>query len=113
MEQSRLHAFHASELPYVFGTAGHTPALWPKIPDNLTERKLAQAMGDYWASFARSATPQAAGAPDWPGYADDRGFVHFADVPRPAHTLFPATAGRAAERRAGNEFVRTGISRRA
>src|SRR3546814_17058951 len=64
MEQSRLHAFHAYELPYVFGTAGHTPALWPKIPDNLTERKLAQAMGDYWESFARSAKPQAAGRTD-------------------------------------------------
>jgi len=92
MEQWKLHAFHASELPYVFGTAGKTPALWPKIPDTLTERKLAQAMGDYWASFARSAKPKATGAPDWPDYADDHGFVHFADEPRAAHNLFPGTA---------------------
>ena len=27
-----LHAFHAAELPYVFGTARRTPPLWPKIP---------------------------------------------------------------------------------
>src|SRR3546814_1863609 len=27
MEQWGLHAFHASELPYVFGTAGKTPKL--------------------------------------------------------------------------------------
>src|SRR3546814_2090189 len=34
----KLHAFHAAELPYIFGTAGKTPPLWPKIPDDLTER---------------------------------------------------------------------------
>ncbi|PFI27424.1 carboxylesterase, partial [Bacillus cereus] len=39
-QEWKLHAFHASELPYVFGTASRTPALWPKIPDTLTERKL-------------------------------------------------------------------------
>jgi para-nitrobenzyl esterase len=92
MEQWKLHAFHASELPYVFGTAGKTPALWPKIPDTLAERKLAQAMGDYWASFAKDAKPKATGAPDWPDYADDHGFVHFAGEPRAAHNLFPGTA---------------------
>src|SRR3546814_742097 len=92
MEQWGLHAFHASELPYVFGTAGKTPKLWPNIPDTLAERKLTRAMGDYWASFARSAKPRAAGAPDWPDYADDRGFVHFADEPPAAHNLFPGTA---------------------
>ena len=27
-----LHAFHASELPYVFGTFDRTSPLWPKIP---------------------------------------------------------------------------------
>src|SRR3546814_16895065 len=90
MEQWGLHAFHASELPYVFGTAGKTPKLWPNIPDTLAERKLTRAMGDYWASFARSAKPRAAGAPDWPDYADDRGFVHFADEPPAAPNLFPA-----------------------
>ena len=29
-----LHGFHASELPFVFGTFDGTPPLWPKIPDN-------------------------------------------------------------------------------
>src|SRR3546814_14115096 len=91
MEQWGLHAFHASELPYVFGTAGKTPKLWPNIPDTLAERKLTRAMGDYWASFARSAKPRAAGAPDWPDYADDRGFLHFVAEPRPHHPRFHAT----------------------
>ena len=30
--QAGLHAFHASELPYVFGTFDGTPPLWPKNP---------------------------------------------------------------------------------
>ena len=33
-DNAGLHGFHASELPYVFGTADSTPPLWPKIPDN-------------------------------------------------------------------------------
>lgn len=91
-EQWNLHAFHAAELPYIFGTATRTPPLWPKIPDTLTERRMADAMGDYWASFAATGTPRAKGQPDWPDYSDRRGFLHFADVPKAGHNLLPGTA---------------------
>lgn len=87
-----LHAFHAAELPYIFGTMSRTPALWPKIPDTLAEKKLSDAMTDYWASFAATGKPRAKGQPDWPDYADKRGFLHFADVPNAGHNLFPGTA---------------------
>jgi para-nitrobenzyl esterase len=92
MQEWNLHAFHAAELPYVFGTAGRTPPLWPKIPDSLTERKLAGAMGDYWASFAATGIPRAKDAPDWPSYADGRGYLHFAGAPRAGRNLFPGAA---------------------
>src|SRR3546814_13518100 len=62
----KLPAFHAAELPYIFGTAGKTPPLWPKIPADLTDPKLAPAMGDSWAEFAPSYPPQAQGKPDRP-----------------------------------------------
>ncbi|WP_447953760.1 carboxylesterase/lipase family protein [Sphingopyxis chilensis] len=88
----KLHAFHAAELPYIFGTAGKTPPLWPKIPDDLAERKLAGAMGDYWASFARGGRPQAKGQPEWPAYSDDAGFLHIAEAPKAGHRLLPGTA---------------------
>ena len=88
----KLHAFHAAELPYIVGTAGKTPPLWPKIPDDLTERRLAGAMGDYWASFARSGRPQAKGQPDWPDYSDNAGFLHIAEAPKAGHHLLPGTA---------------------
>lgn len=87
-----LHAFHAAELPFVFDTAGRTPPLWPKIPDNLAERKMIRAMGDYWASFVKGANPRADGQPDWPDYANENSFMHFADVPRALHKLHPGTA---------------------
>ena len=90
--QWNLHAFHAAELPYVFGTAARTPPLWPKIPDSLAERRLIAAIGDYWASFAATGRPITKGGPDWPDYADNRGFLHIADTPRAGHNLFPGTA---------------------
>lgn len=92
MHEWNLHAFHAAELPYVFGTATRTPPLWPKIPDTLAEKKLSDAMTDYWASFAATGTPRAKNQPDWPDYADKRGFMHFADGPRAGHNLFPGVS---------------------
>jgi para-nitrobenzyl esterase len=84
-----LHAFHASELPYMFGTADRTPVNWPKIPDNAGERNLSEAMLDYWASFARSGLPTAAGQPQWPAYGMERAYMSFEDVPRPRTALMP------------------------
>lgn len=87
-----LHAFHAAELPYVFGTATRTPPLWPKIPDTLAEKKLSDAMTDYWASFAATGTPRAKNQPDWPDYADKRGVMLFAGQPRAGHNLYPGVS---------------------
>lgn len=88
-EAAGLHGFHASELPYVFGTFGATPPLWPKIPDTPREIALSDAMLDYWTSFARTGRPQAAHAPDWPAYAQGAGYMHFADGPEPSTHLMP------------------------
>ena len=35
-----LRAFHAAEIPYVFGTTGTTPDSWPRVPDTPQERAL-------------------------------------------------------------------------
>lgn len=91
-QEWKLHAFHAAELPYIFDTAGKTPPLWPKIPNKLSEHKLIAAMGDYWASFARSGQPQATGQPDWLPYSQEKAFMHFAEKPHVRYKLFPGTA---------------------
>jgi len=84
-----LHAFHASELPYVFGAFEGTPPLWPKNAHTPEEDALVAAMGDYWTSFARTGRPQAKNAPDWPAYAPGAHYMHFAATPTPARDLMP------------------------
>jgi para-nitrobenzyl esterase len=84
-----LHGFHASELPYVFGTAEGTPALWPKVPAEPAELMLSAAMIAYWASFARDGVPHAAGQPRWQPYSSDQSYMDFADSPIPRTHLLP------------------------
>lgn len=88
MDQAGLHAFHASELPYVFGTLEQTPPLWPKVPDTASERVLSETMIDYWTSFARSGHPSAAQA-DWPAYGSAEAYLIFNSTPVPANDLLP------------------------
>ena len=84
-----LHAFHASEIPYVFGTADRTPPLWPKVPDTASEQRLAYAMAEYWVAFARDGVPSAEGQPQWSPYGTDRAYLHFEDAPRLDKHLLP------------------------
>lgn len=77
-----LHAFHAAEIPYVFGNIRDTSKLWPKIPRTMRERELSDNMMDYWVSFARSGTPVATGAPAWPVYDGSKSAIVFADKPK-------------------------------
>jgi para-nitrobenzyl esterase len=89
-EAANLHAFHASELPFVFGTADATPPLWPKIPDTPGEKKLSDAMIGYWSSFARAGQPTAKGQPDWPPYGSNGNYIAITDAPHPSTGLLPA-----------------------
>ncbi len=84
-----LHAFHASELPYVFGTADMLAPAWPHPPATAPEASLSDAMTRYWASFARSGTPEAAGQPAWPAFAPSQAYMDFAAAPRVAEHLLP------------------------
>jgi para-nitrobenzyl esterase len=84
-----LHAFHASELPYVFGTADRTPPLWPRVPDTPAERALADAMADYWTSFAKGGAPVAAAAPAWPRWDARGSHLHVAAAPMAATGFMP------------------------
>jgi para-nitrobenzyl esterase len=88
-ETAGLHAFHASELPYVFDTFDGTPPLWPKNAHTPEEDALARAIGDYWTSFARTGRPTATNAPAWPAYAPDARYMRFAATPTPERDLMP------------------------
>jgi para-nitrobenzyl esterase len=86
-----LHAFHASEIPFVFGRIGAgAPKLanWPRA-QGPAEEALSNAMIDYWTSFARTGAPEAPGEPDWPRFAPGKRYMHFAHRPEVARDLMP------------------------
>lgn len=84
-----LHGFHASEVPYVFGTLGRTPPAWPRAPATAAEARLSDAMVDYWSSFVRTGSPQASKAPAWPPYGGAAAYMAFTDAPHPSAHPFP------------------------
>jgi para-nitrobenzyl esterase len=88
-DDAGYHAFHASELPFVFGTTDRTAPLWPKIPATPQEKALSDAMVGYWTSFARSGRPQAANEPDWPAYDSTAAYMAFRDAPHASDHLMP------------------------
>jgi para-nitrobenzyl esterase len=88
-DSAGLHAFHASELPYVFGTFDRTAPAWPRIPATPQEVGYSEAMIGYWSSFARTGRPVAAHEPDWPAYGSTGAYMFFAEAPRPSNNLFP------------------------
>ena len=68
-----LHGFHASELPYVFGTVDSHAAALAEDPGNARKRRaLSDAMIGYWTSFARTGRPQAAASAGLAGVRIDR-----------------------------------------
>lgn len=114
----RLCAFHASELPYVFGHVGGgatLPPNWPR-PEGAEEAALSDAMMDYWVRFARSGTPNGPGREPWPPYSDRESFMRFSGRAVPATNLLPGMfelheAWVSAQRRAGGQwFVNVGVT---
>ncbi|RYY27124.1 MAG: carboxylesterase family protein [Sphingomonadales bacterium] len=88
-DEAGMHGFHASEVPYMFGTIRRMTPLWPKIPDTPTERNLSAAMVGYWASFTKSGVPSAKGQPAWPAHNKRAAYMLFTDKPRVAIDLKP------------------------
>ena len=81
-----LHAFHASEIPYVFGTIYKVAPNWPEIPNTPTEKRLSDAMLAYWSSFARDGAPSAPGEPAWRPYSRDESYMYFEAGPEGSAT---------------------------
>lgn len=89
MDQAGLHAFHASEIPYMFGAFKGVGPKWPAIPDTPEEKALSDAMIGYWTSFAATGVPKAAGSAEWPLFGADRAFMTFAGTAKPGTNFMP------------------------
>jgi para-nitrobenzyl esterase len=92
-DDAGLHAFHASELPFVFGTFDAVGPEWPKIPATAEQFAMSDALADYWTSFARTGKPVAARQPAWPRYDRTGAYMHFAAAPQPERNLLPGMFG--------------------
>jgi para-nitrobenzyl esterase len=88
-----LAAFHASELPYIFGQVGPSAALgpnWPRPPLTNAESQLSQAMMSYWVAFVRDGNPRASGEPAWPRFTEaQRGYLDIDERPSAQNDLHP------------------------
>jgi para-nitrobenzyl esterase len=81
MDDPGFHAFHASEIPFVFGTMAQTQLPWPPIPNTERERAMSASMLSYWASFISGGRPGAEGQPAWAAYDAARTYMAFAEEP--------------------------------
>ncbi|HWR13468.1 MAG TPA: carboxylesterase family protein [Terriglobales bacterium] len=88
-DDAGVRAFHASELPYVFGNIDRTMPLWPKIPTTALERRLSDAMIGYWTAFVRTGRPSAANEADWPTFEPAGSYMAFEQAPRASTHLLP------------------------
>jgi para-nitrobenzyl esterase len=89
-----LEAFHASELPYIFGKLGVLATIvpnWPVPPQTSAESQLSEAMMSYWSSFVRDGVPRAPGQTRWPRFtAGQRGYLDIDESPSARRDLHPA-----------------------
>tara|TARA_R110000782_G_scaffold164438_2_gene256455 strand:- start:779 stop:2410 length:1632 start_codon:yes stop_codon:yes gene_type:complete len=74
--EADLCAFHASELPFVFGALDpeRLSVNWP-LPDGQQDRTLSRALLDYWTSFAATGQPESDHGPAWPAYGSDEAYL--------------------------------------
>jgi para-nitrobenzyl esterase len=107
----KVEAFHASELPFVFGhiDPAHLPPNWPRPPNTHQEQALSEAMMNYWTTFARVGVPTSAHAPAWKSFADGESYMEFRDTPlvlsHPLPGVYSFTEELISRRRAaGNQY---------
>ncbi len=66
--QSELHAFHASEIPYVFNVLTFGDPREAGFKWTEADHRLSDQMLTYWSSFVATGVPAGKGLPKWPVY---------------------------------------------
>lgn len=68
----KLGAFHAAEIPYVFGNG---------VPDHPDDKRVQELLQGYWVNFATFGDPNGEDLPEWPRYSGDENYLELAPTP--------------------------------
>jgi para-nitrobenzyl esterase len=74
-ESERYGAYHAAEIPYLFGNLERSSR-----PYDDSDRALSDLMGRYLLNFAASGNPNGGELPEWPPYITEKGATMVFDV---------------------------------
>jgi len=86
-----LGAFHAGEIPYVFGVVPSSDPREAGFAYTDVDRRLADAMSSYWVSFVKTGDPNGPGRPAWTPYDPaDEPYLEFGDTITPGRHLLKA-----------------------
>ena len=79
-------AYHAAEIQYVFPRES---TIYFGAPFTAAQRALSNRMVGYWAQFAKTGNPNAAGSSAWPAYtASNDSFLNLAPAGDGINTQF-------------------------
>lgn len=87
-----IPAFHACEVPYVFGnvrTGVPLPVNWPAPAPTPAEMALSDLMLGCWTSFAKTGTPSLDGGTAWPPFAEEEAYMEFRESAATSTKLLP------------------------
>jgi len=77
-DAAKYGAFHSSEIMYVLNTLDES-----NRPFTEQDHKIAAMMSSYWANFAATGNPNAAGLPVWPAISDKQEIMEVGDMTQP------------------------------